>query len=127
MDEKSIDNTLFAIKHIEQSIKDNGYVPKLDKVGLSAKLPASGQSEAKILNELFDQAIPLNRPTLSGKQATSDSLNLEAGQRKQIESLSMLVKKLVHSMRKAPQHNEKLANEAIEYLQHNELTGTPLR
>ncbi|GAB6071576.1 hypothetical protein JCM30760_26740 [Thiomicrorhabdus hydrogeniphila] len=44
-----------------------------------------------------------------------------------VESLSMLVKKLVHSMRKDPEHNERLAKEAMDYLKNNVLIGSPLR
>ncbi len=67
-DEQAINNTLFAIKHIEQIIRKDANDIKPDAFGLSEKLPASGQSEAKILDELFEQAVPLGRPSKDNEE-----------------------------------------------------------
>ncbi|MBE0468023.1 MAG: hypothetical protein IBX55_00645 [Methyloprofundus sp.] len=80
------------------------------------------KDQAVKIQETFNlgpESIPVIEEMIKNGSDKDDSI--------EIRNLAMLVKKLVHSMKKQPGHNERLAKEAMDYLDSKNLIGSPLR
>jgi hypothetical protein len=76
--------------------------------------------------ELVKKAEQINHSYAHQSRAASTSANVAQGAEAVVADLSMLVRQLVHSLRKAAPDNA-LSDRAVDYLKRKGLAGSPLR